>query len=172
MSTSKALVLIDLQNDFITGSLGTKESREIVDNLVQLIDSWDDDIYITKDTHDFNYLNTLEGRMLPVKHCIAGTEGYDLEPKIKEALYNRRNINVFQKNTFGSIGLMNALTHYSEIYICGLCTDVCVITNALLLRTRYPNTRILCLAQYCAGTTPERHKEALNIMDSCQIEIM
>ena len=153
----KTLIAIDIQNDFVSGSLGTKEAEAALAKMVDEINSPKYDmVFATQDTHDTNYLNTLEGKYLPVVHCIKGTEGW-----------------IFEKDTFGSLNLAVELQKLApeEIVLIGICTDICVVTNALLLRTHLPNTKITVLAQACAATTIDKQKEALDVMASCQIEI-
>jgi nicotinamidase-related amidase len=167
----KVLILIDLQNDFITGSLGSVEAQSIIPNVIQFIKNWNEEIIVTKDTHDQKYLDTLEGQYLPVKHCITGTDGFELDYRIQEALQDKHP-QIIYKHTFGSTGLMNMFDNATEFYICGLCTDICVVVNALLLRTKYPNNKIFCIENCCAGSSPENHLSALEVMKSCQIEIV
>lgn len=170
----KALVVIDMQNDFIDMALGTEEAKAIVSRVTDLINSGVyNDIYATMDTHYEDYLDTLEGHYLPVKHCIEGSVGWSLEQGIQSALI-MNHAEIFEKHTFGSLNLMERLKEIEpdEITICGLCTDICVVNNALLLRAALPNTKITALKDACAGTTPEKHLEALSVLSSCQIEVI
>lgn len=172
----KILIVIDMQNDFVTGSLGTKEAKSIVPNVVSKINTYrqnkDNMIIFTRDTHDNNYLKTLEGIKLPILHCIIDTKEWQIIPEIKvnpdDAIIN--------KKTFGfdkwGCELYNIIKSVEEIEICGLCTDICVISNALFLRTLYPNMPITIDAKCCAGVTPEKHLAALEVMKSCQIDII
>jgi len=169
----KALIAIDIQNDFVSGSLGTTEAEAALAKMVDEINSTKYDmVFATQDTHDANYLDTLEGKYLPVVHCIKGTEGWKFPNCIEEALH-KRNAKIFEKDTFGSLNLAMELQKLApeEIVLIGICTDICVVTNALLLRTHLPNTKITVLAQACAATTIDKQKEALDVMSSCQIEI-
>ena len=171
----KVLIVVDMQNDFIDGSLGTPEAQAIVSNVVKKVEEFrkeNDIIFFTKDTHRDDYLNTLEGKYLPVEHCIYDTHGWYLCDEIGEE-YVLNNF-VLLKNTFGFCDWDIYLGRNFEgtIEICGLCTDICVISNALILRSLYPNVEIICDASCCAGTTPERHKEALDVMRSCQIQVI
>ena len=169
----KVLIAIDIQNDFVSGSLGTKEAEAALTKMVEEINSSKYDmVFATQDTHDTNYLNTLEGKYLPVVHCVKGTEGWRFPKCIEEALY-KRSAKIFEKDTFGSLNLAVELQKLApeEIVLIGICTDICVVTNALLLRTHLPNTKITVLAQVCAATTIDKQKEALDVMASCQIEI-
>lgn len=162
-----------MQNDFIDGSLGTKEAQDIVNNVVESIKDKKDDYLVlaTQDTHFDNYLSTLEGKNLPVMHCIKGTPGWQIQEDIKALIEDK---NIFEKNTFGSEDLINYLKEYQpdEIELLGLCTDICVISNALLLRAAFPNTPISVIEDCCAGVTPEKHQSALNTMESCQIQVI
>ena len=187
----KMLVVIDMQNDFVTGALGTKEAREIVpvvkQKIADAVEDPDTFVVFTKDTHDENYKDTLEGIKLPVEHCIKGTDGWEIIPELKELVGNGRSL-VLHKNTFGNISWafydLDSLTHLKdpnesvnptgdfEIEICGLCTDICVVTNALILRTRYPNTKIVVDRNATAGVTPESKEAALLTMKMCQIDIV
>ena len=169
----KVLIAIDIQNDFVSGSLGTKEAEAALAKMVEEINSPKYDmVFATQDTHDTNYLNTLEGKYLPVVHCIKGTEGWKFPKCIEEALH-KRNAKIFEKDTFGSLDLAVELQKLApeEIVLIGICTDICVVTNALLLRTHLPNTKITVLPQACAATTVDKQKEVLDVMASCQIEI-
>ena len=169
----KVLIAIDIQNDFVSGSLGTKEAEAALAKMVEEINSPKYDmVFATQDTHDTNYLNTLEGKYLPVVHCIKGTEGWKFPKSVEEALH-KRNAKIFEKDTFGSLNLAVELQKLApeEIVLIGICTDICVVINALLLRTYLPNTKITVLSQACAATTIDKQKEALDVMASCQIEI-
>lgn len=190
----KILVLIDLQKDFIDGSLGTPEAQVIIPKIVEYINNIQEKtlIFFTQDTHeDFVYLNSQEGRKLPVKHCIFYEEGCLINQKILEAIYDNKNCiiprppremisewqtyNIYKKSTFGSIKLANKLSrikNVSEIKFMGLCTDICVVSNVLLVKAYCPEVELIVDASCCAGTTPERHKAALEVMKSCQVEIV
>lgn len=177
----RLLVVVDMQNDFIDGSLGTKEAEAIVPNVVDKIEKWDGDIITTQDTHFDNYLNTREGKYLPVQHCISGTNGHKINEKVNEAvLSSGHHIMNVSKLSFGSKGLPHFIfneifkngTEYGYIEIIGLCTDICVVSNALLLKTHYPEVDIAVDASCCAGVTPESHKAALLTMKMCQIDII
>lgn len=168
----KALVVIDMQNDFIDGSLGTKEAVMIVDKVKEEIDLFrknGDTVLFTRDTHFENYLSSAEGKNLPVVHCIKGTKGWEISEKlsVKDSM-------VFDKPTFGSVELAGYLRKENpdEIEIVGLCTDICVISNALLLKAYLPETPIVVKEALCAGVTPESHIRALESMKMCQIQIL
>lgn len=169
----KILVAVDMQKDFIDGSLGTKEARAIVNPVIEKMKSYGkSDIYVTRDTHGENYLETAEGKKLPVVHCVKGTEGWQLHPEI-EALAEPSHI--LDKPAFGSIDLMELLKQENEkepleIELVGLCTDICVVSNALLLKAAMPEIPIRVDASCCAGVTPDSHKAALLTMRMCQIE--
>ena len=169
------LVVVDMQNDFITGSLGTKDAEAIVPAVVQKIRDFEGRVVFTRDTHGADYAETQEGRNLPVPHCIRGTDGWRLHPAV-EALRKEPPVD---KPTFGSVDLgeeLRAQERHGEkierITLIGLCTDICVISNAMLLKAFLPETPITVDAACCAGVTPERHRRALEAMRACQIEIV
>ena len=170
----KLLIVIDMQNDFIDGSLGTPEAVAIVENVKNKIRSYPEgDIYATMDTHGEDYLDTQEGQNLPVKHCIKGTEGWQIRQDIAELLQQAK---IYEKPTFGSLALAQDLQAIAEnepieLELVGLCTDICVVSNALLLKAFLPETRISVDASCCAGVTPEKHQAALETMRSCQIHV-
>lgn len=170
----KILVVVDMQKDFIDGSLGTKEAQAIVTPVIEKMKSYEkSDIYVTRDTHGENYLDTAEGKKLPVVHCVEGTEGWQLHPEI-EALAEPEHI--INKPTFGSMTLMEQLKAENEkepleIELVGLCTDICVVSNALLLKAAMPENSIKIDASCCAGVTPKSHEAALTTMQMCQIEV-
>ena len=170
----KILSVVDMQNDFITGALGSKEAEQIVPRVCGKIKAFDGEVLFTQDTHGGDYLETREGKSLPVTHCVKGSWGWELEPRV-EAL--RRTMPI-QKPTFGSKALGDVLyarNRYDgavdEVELVGLCTDICVISNALLLKAFLPEAVVRVDASCCAGVTPERHQIALNAMRACQIEI-
>lgn len=172
----KVLLVVDMQNDFINGSLGTAEAQAIVPRVCHKISNFDGMIVATKDTHFNNYFETQEGKKLPIRHCIEDTNGWSFHPKIKE-LVRTLGVFVVEKNTFGSITLPYALDkvprHCIEsIELVGLCTDICVVSNALILKAKFPELKISVDASCCAGTTPKNHSAALTVMKSCQIEII
>ncbi len=168
---SKVLVVVDMQNDFITGSLGTKEAQAVVDNVVKKIAqrrSEGYEIMATLDTHGEDYLETQEGKNLPVKHCIRGSRGWEPEARVAEALGDCRT---FEKATFGSRELVLALEQMKpeEIEFVGLCTDICVVSNVLAVKAWLPETPLSVDKSCCAGVTPESHEAALATMASCQV---
>lgn len=169
----KILIVIDMQNDFIDGSLGTAQAQAIVPAVLRKIRSYPaEDIFATRDTHPADYLNTQEGKYLPVAHCIEGTDGWQIRPEIAELIPEGH---IFNKPTFGSVQLAKAMKQISasedmEIELVGLCTDICVISNALLLKAVMPEIRISVDPACCAGVTPQKHQAALETMRSCQIQ--
>ena len=173
----KILVVIDMQNDFIDGALGTPEAAAIVENVKAKILSYPkENVFATRDTHHQYYMDTQEGRNLPVPHCIRGTDGWQIRPEIAELIFPDH---VVDKPTFGSTQLaklMEVLERREEdgieIELVGLCTDICVVSNALLLKASMPETPISCDASCCAGVTPAKHEAALETMRSCQIKII
>ncbi len=168
----KILVVVDMQNDFIDGALGTPEAVAIVENVKDKIRSYDNkDIFVTMDTHETDYLNTQEGRNLPVEHCIRGTEGWQIRDDIAELLDGAA---VYEKPTFGSVTLADDIAEIAsrrdiEIEVIGLCTDICVVSNALLLKAKMPEVKISVDPACCAGVTTESHEAALKTMQMCQI---
>lgn len=177
------LVVIDCQNDFITGSLRNDEAIKKVPNIVKKIRNFTGDcIFVTYDTHQDNYLETPEGKKLPVVHCVKDTEGWDLEPNIKAALVDAslRNINVvyIEKPTFGTFNLVDEIkkkTLWSDtnIEFVGFCTDICVVSNVLITKAAFYNTaNIVVDSNCCAGVTLESHEAALTTMRMCQIDVI
>jgi len=169
----KVLIVVDMQNDFIDGSLGTPEAVRIVPRVVEKIRAWEGPVYATQDTHSENYLRTREGQALPVEHCIRDTSGWQIAPAVREALGPEAVC--VTKPTFGSRELAEMLARLEgpidEIELTGLCTDICVISNALLLKAFLPEVPISVDAACCAGATPDSHKNALQAMKMCQIII-
>lgn len=171
----KILVVVDMQKDFIDGALGTKEALAIVDKAAAEIERSEGSIFVTMDTHGSNYLETSEGKKLPVPHCIKMTEGWFLNEKIMTAL-SGKEYRTIEKGTFGSTELVEEIRKIGnqedmEIECFGLCTDICVVSNVLLLKANFPEARITVRADCCAGVTPETHEAALKTMAMCQIEV-
>ena len=169
------LIVVDVQNDFVTGSLGTKEAQSIIPRIKKKIESYnrsDAIVIFTKDTHGDDYLETAEGKKLSVKHCVKGTEGWELVPALK----SEEELNfVICKHTFGYNNwkkFHHNFRYKPNIEMVGLCTDICVVSNALILKALYPECNITVDASCCAGSTPEKHKAALEVMKSCQIDII
>ena len=173
----KILVVIDMQNDFITGVLGNADTVSVVSKVVKKINDFHEDekdggIIATLDTHYENYLSTQEGKNLPIPHCIKGTNGWNLVDQIKSAL--SENDLIINKETFGAIDLPDVIKkmgEIDEIHLVGVCTDICVISNAIILKAAFPEVPIKVIASCCAGVTPESHENALNAMKVCQIII-
>ena len=169
----KVLVVVDMQNDFITGSLANKEGQAIVSKVAEYIRNFDGDVIATVDTHTEDYLETQEGKKLPVPHCIEMTEGWQIVPGVYEALFcENRHTDILMKGTFGSKDLPKFLAGADEIEFVGVCTDICVISNAMIAKAFYPEVPIKVHAGLCAGVTPESHENALKAMAACQIEIV
>ena len=177
----KLLIVVDMQNDFVDGALGTPEAQAIVPNIVDKIKNWGGDIICTRDTHPENYLSTREGRNLPVNHCIAGTNGHKINSDIMKALedknadkYPEAKDRILNKYTFGSTVLPETIRPFGYDYIelVGLCTDICVVSNAMILKAHFPEIDIAVDASCCAGVTPESHNAALTTMKMCQINIL
>lgn len=167
------LIVVDMQNDFIDMALGTAEALKTVDPVVCLIkDETYDTVIATMDTHGEDYMDTYEGKHLPVIHCVKGTKGWQINEKVKAAL-EERNALVIEKPTFGSEKLIELLKEEKpeSLTFCGLCTDICVISNALMARAALNGTPMCVYRNACAGVTPAKHEAALEVMASCQIEI-
>lgn len=167
------LVVVDMQNDFIDGALGTSEAVAIVPDVVDKIKKFDGKVLFTRDTHEENYMETQEGHNLPVPHCIRGTEGWQLAPAIAELCED----SCIDKPTFGSVELgqmlkeLNGEETIEKITFVGLCTDICVISNAMIAKAYLPEVKIAVDAACCAGVTPESHNNALEAMKMCQITV-
>lgn len=167
----KILVVVDMQNDFIDGALGTPEAVAIVPYVKEKIESFDGEVLFTRDTHAENYMDTQEGRNLPVPHCIKGTAGWEIRAEL-DAL---RRTEAIDKLTFGSRDLVDVLAREGEIEsitFIGLCTDICVISNAMVVKAFYPEIPLIVDAKGCAGVTPESHARALEAMKTCQIKVV
>lgn len=185
----RVLTIVDMQNDFIDGSLGTKEAMQIVPKVVEKLNNINKEdtlVLFTKDTHQNNYLDTFEGKNLPVEHCIENTPGWSINKEISGVIDNMegvlryssptiKNSRVY-KNTFGSTDLMHFFEKHNEeideIEFVGLCTDICVISNVLMARMIMPDKVITVDASCCAGVTVEKHLAALEVMKSCQINVI
>ncbi|MBR3594116.1 MAG: cysteine hydrolase [Clostridia bacterium] len=174
------LVVVDIQNDFVNGALGTAEAVAMLPAACKKIKEWDGDIFVTYDTHFENYMDTAEGAKLPVKHCIKGTAGWELNAQIAAALEEKDYVSV-EKITFGSTVLPTLIEDAMEeegfdenfeITLIGLCTDICVVSNALILKANFPEAYIAVDSACCAGVTPETHEAALTTMKMCQIDVL
>lgn len=167
------LIVVDMQNDFIDGALGTKEAVSIVPKVKQKIENFQGRVLFTRDTHGEDYMDTQEGRKLPVPHCIKGTDGWQIRPELAKLCKEEP----IDKVTFGSSELGALLQeaeqkeHVESITFIGLCTDICVISNALLAKAFLPEAQIVVDASCCAGVTPASHKNALEAMKVCQIQV-
>lgn len=171
----KYLIVVDMQNDFITGSLGTKEAEAILPKVIEKVKNYDGTVIFTKDTHQADYLTTQEGKNLPVEHCIEGTWGWELAGELE--VLSKPN-KVFNKPTFGSMELARYMTEENEkeeieaIELCGLCTDICVISNAFVIKASLTEVPVSVDASCCAGVTPESHLNALAAMKMCQVTVV
>lgn len=166
----KYLIVVDMQNDFISGSLGSEQAKLIVSNVVEKVRKYDGTVIFTRDTHREGYLKTQEGRNLPVEHCMLGSAGHEICSELAPYVQT-----VIDKSTFGSLDLPDVIkkgrSKVEEIEICGLCTDICVISNAMILKAAFPETKIIVDGACCAGVTNESHRIALSAMKAVQIEI-
>lgn len=164
----KTLIVVDMQNDFIDGMLGTPEAVQIVDNVKKKIKEYKDrgdQIIFTRDTHQDNYLSTNEGKHLPITHCVENTEGWE----IADGIYVE-GCDIVNKPSFGYTGWKDY--DFEEVELVGLCTDICVVSNALVLKALFPEIKISVDAKCCAGVTPQSHDAALTTMNMCQIEVL
>ena len=177
----KILVIVDMQNDFINMALANKDAEAVVKPIVELTKNYND-IILTRDTHYSNYMETQEGRKLPIPHCIYGTEGWDINMEILNAV-DKKNIAFLDKPNFGATedAIRNAIykdlliaqnAKIDSIDIVGTCTDICVVSNALTIKHMFPETEVNIIANCCAGLTPEKHEHALDVMTSCQCNII
>ena len=183
MANKKILIVIDVQNDFITDALRNEEAIKTLPNIVNLIKNEKfDETYVTMDTHDKDYLNTLEGRKLHVPHCIKNTNGWKMPFEMVDALKNQNVVQVFEKPTFGSVWMNDFIRSLAnnnhneylnaEFTIVGFCSDICVISNALMLRANFPDNRIVVRRDCTAGVTKETNEAALTTMGMCQIDVI
>ena len=170
----KLVVVVDMQKDFVDGALGTKAAQAIVPETVRFLSELgpDTDVVFTRDTHFENYMDTREGKKLPVPHCIRGTEGWEIIPEL--AAFSERAVRIFDKPTFGSTELAEFVKEqgYDEVTLFGLCTGICVLSNAVTVKAFVPEADIRVLAGLSACVTPESHKTALSAMQCCQITIV
>ncbi|MBR5451661.1 MAG: cysteine hydrolase [Clostridia bacterium] len=170
------LIVVDIQKDFVDGALGTAEAVGIIPAAYRKIEGFEGEIFVTFDTHFENYMQTAEGGKLPVPHCIKGTDGWKLDSSIAKALEGREYTSV-EKLTFGSVELpvlikKSVRNEDFDITLIGLCTDICVVSNALILKANFPEKEIYVDAACCAGVTPESHNAALSTMKMCQINVI
>lgn len=174
MGKKKVLIVIDMQKDFLTGALANEEAQKITADIRNRIEEYIREelpVFFTRDTHGNDYMETQEGRMLPVPHCIRGTDGWQIADELREYAPEDR---VLDKRSFGCVDLPDWLAENlggepEEIELCGVCTDICVISNAMILKAAFPETKIKVKGALCAGVTPESHQTALAAMTSCQI---
>ena len=170
------LSVVDIQNDFVNGALGTDEAVGIIDAAAQKIKNFNGEIFVTYDTHFEDYLNTAEGKKLPVEHCIKGSDGWQLNDKIQKALEGK-NYTAVEKLTFGSTELPSLIKESAgeddfDVTLIGLCTDICVVSNALILKANFYDKKIIVDKNCCAGVTVDSHNAALTTMQMCQIEVV
>lgn len=167
----KLLVVVDMQNDFVTGCLGTKEAQEITGDVAEYVKDFDGEVVFTRDTHGEDYMNTQEGKKLPVPHCMKGSEGWEVVPELKAFA---EKVKVFDKPTFGSTELAEYVKagNYDEVTIIGVCTGICVLSNALLIKAFNIEVPVKVIANLCACVTPDTHETALNAMATCQVEVV
>ncbi len=168
----KLLIVVDMQNDFVTGALGSEEAVKIVPLVKGKIEEYrknNQEIIFTRDTHFENYLTTQEGEYLPVVHCVEGTDGHKIISELEA-----NNSVIFDKPNFGSLelGQKVSLGKYDEVELCGLCTDICVVSNAIILKAQLPETKITVDPKCCAGVTVESHNAALLTMKMCQVNVL
>ena len=174
MEKKEVLIVVDMQNDFIDGVLGTAEAQAIIKPMENYIRNFCGDIIFTLDTHGDDYLNTSEGKKLPIPHCIYGTEGHSLKDELFLAsVHDGKKIQIYNKDRFADISILldSIIKNADEIYLCGVCTDICVVSNALCLKALYPDKKICVIESLCAGTTKENHDATIKTMRSCQIDI-
>lgn len=169
--SKEVLVVVDMQKDFIDGALGTKEAESIVENVAEKIRSFEGEVVFTRDTHEEDYLQTQEGRKLPVPHCIRGSEGWKIDSRLEG--FCSGDSKVFDKPAFGSVELAEYLRKRApdKVTLIGLCTDICVISNAIMLKAFLTETEIAVVESCCAGVTPESHTNALAAMKMCHISV-
>ncbi|MBQ7477264.1 MAG: cysteine hydrolase [Selenomonadaceae bacterium] len=169
----KAIIVIDMQNDFVYGELGTNEAREMLPRLVtkleKVVKEKSADLIFTQDTHKEDYLSTQEGKNLPVVHCIKKTDGWEIINDLQKFIPYAKA--VIEKKTFGSTRLPSLIKPYEEVEFVGVCTDICIVSNALLVKAFYPELIVSVDASCCAGVTPESHAKALDTMKACQCVI-
>ena len=171
--SQKVLIVIDMQNDFCVGSLANEEAVKIIPNIVTLVQEFHKNggrVIFTKDTHHKeSYMNSPEGKKLPVLHCIDGTWGWEIVKELVDVM--EENDTIICKPTFGYQGWFDELGPKDEVYMCGTCTDICVVSNALAIKTTLPEVEVHVAANACAGLTPEKHEAALTVMESCQCDV-
>ena len=172
----KFLIVVDMQKDFVDGALGTPEAVAIVPQVCEKIRTFEGEIIVTYDTHSTDYMNTAEGKKLPVEHCVKGTPGWQLDAAVADALADKTYTAV-EKPTFGSTDLPGLIAKAAgeedfTVTLIGLCTDICVVSNALLIKAHFPEKGVAVDAACCAGVTPDTHTAALTTMKMCQIDVI
>ena len=166
----KALIVIDMQKDFVDGSLANASAQAIVSPIADYVKGYDGDVIATRDTHAENYIESSEGKKLPIPHCIQGTDGWEIVDEIAAAL-QEKNAVILDKPTFGYLG-WELLNGYDEVELVGTCTDICVVSNALILKAKFPDLTVKVRPSLCAGTSVENHNAAIAVMACCQVEIL
>ena len=166
----KALIVIDMQKDFVDGSLANAAAQAIVSPIADYVKRYDGDVIATRDTHAENYMESSEGKKLPIPHCIQGTDGWEIVDEIAAAL-QEKNAVILDKPTFGYLG-WDLLNGYDEVELVGTCTDICVVSNALILKAKFPDLTVKVRPSLCAGTSVENHNAAIAVMACCQVEIL
>lgn len=166
----KALIVIDMQKDFVDGSLANTEAQAIVSPIAEYVRNYEGDVIATRDTHAEDYMESAEGKKLPVPHCIQGTDGWEIVDEIATAL-KTKNAVILDKPTFGYLG-WDLLGEYDEVELIGTCTDICVVSNALILKAAFPDLTVKVKPSLCAGTSVENHNAAITVMGCCQVEIL
>ena len=169
MDKKEVLIIVDMQNDFVTGSLANKDAELMIPKMIMKLKKNKKDLIFTMDTHNKDYLKTQEGKNLPIEHCIKDTKGWHIIPQLAEFLGKAKYI--AEKDTFGGFSLVTLTKDYDSIELIGVCTDICVIANALMLKMFYPEKEIIVDKKCCAGTTKANHNAALKVMKSCQVTI-
>ena len=169
----KLLIIVDMQKDFIDGALANPAAQAIVPSIVDFVKTWEGKIGVTFDTHQKNYMETQEGKNLPVPHCIINTTGHALDDEIEAAIHNKVTYSIM-KPTFGYDGWRQygLDKHFDEVVLVGTCTDICVISNALAIKAACPETKVTVIADLCAGLSTEKHEAALEVMRSCQVNVI
>jgi nicotinamidase-related amidase len=169
----KLLIIVDMQNDFIDGALANPAAQAIVPGIVDFVKNWTGKIGVTFDTHQENYLETQEGKNLPFAHCIINTEGHRLNAQIAAVTNDRVNYTVF-KPTFGFAGWgqYGFDSRFNEVVVVGTCTDICVVSNVLAIKAAYPELKVTVIENLCAGLSPEKHAAAIEVMKSCQVNVV
>lgn len=171
------LVIVDVQNDFVNGALGTREAEEVLPSILEKVRDFTGRVIATRDTHSDDYLETQEGERLPVVHCLKGSEGWGFPDEL-DSLIREREAAIYEKSTFGSPALARDLRDFFDrgeirsVEIIGICTDICVVSNALLIKAESPELPLTVDARCCAGVTPEKHGAALDVLESCQVEVV